>query len=181
MGSVPRWAFPRSVFCPRPCPPSVVPCAAAQGFPPPMLPRGPPLPLFALRWWLSPLAPHGRAQGAPAARWRGRWAFSRVRSDRGAHPTRKARRGTRRASEPGRGVEDPPGGGKTAQGNACRPPSGRTVRYQLRYQNLKALPQIGQYRQYSRTGYPQKGHSGPSGTMIISVLRFSPFYWTVSS
>lgn len=108
-------------------------------------------------------------------------AFFRVRSDRGAHPTRKARRGTRRASEPGRGSKVPREGGKTAQGNACRPPSACSVRYQLRYQNLKALPQIGQYRQYSRTGYPQKGQSGPSGTMTISVLLFSPFYWTVSS
>lgn len=90
-----------------------------------------PPPLFAVRWWLSPLAPQwarSRRACRPLAR---ADAFVRVRSDRGAYPTRKARRGTRRASGPGRGVEDPPGGGKTAQGNACRPPSACTVRYQL--------------------------------------------------
>ena len=130
---------------------------------------------------LSPLAPHVRAPGAPAARWRGRWAFSRVRSDRGAHPTRPARRGTRRAWEPGRGSKIPREGERPRRGTLADLLRPAPCASSLRCQNLKALPQIGQYHQYSRTGYPQKGHSGPSGTMIISVLLFSPFYWTVSS
>lgn len=38
-----------------------------------------------------------------------------------------------------------------------------SVRLQLRLRKGNALPQIGQYRQYSLTGYPQNGHRGPSG------------------
>ena len=174
LGSVPRWAFPRSVFCPRPCPPLVVPCAAARGFPPPLgrrargcarrsAPRSSPAWGPGAFWALgSPrcgcrsLPRDGRAHGAPAARGRGRMAFSRVRLIVDAHPTRQARRGTRRASEPGRGSNIPREGERPRRGTLAALLRPAPCASSLRYQNLKALPQIGQYRQYSRTGYPQK-------------------------
>ena len=42
------------------------------------------------------------------------------------------------------------------------------MRLQLRYRKGNRLPQIGQYRQYSLTGYPQKGQRGPSGACTMT-------------
>lgn len=49
-----------------------------------------------------------------------------------------------------------------------RPPWAGSVRFQLRYRKGNRLPQIGQYRQYSLTGYPQKGQRGPSGACTMT-------------
>lgn len=60
--------------------------------------------------------------------------------------------------------------GRFAQGTLFPRLGAGSVRLQLRYRKGNRLPQIGQYHQYSLTGYPQKGQRGPSGacTMTIS-------------
>ena len=61
--------------------------------------------------------------------------------------------------------------GRFAQGKLFPRLMAGSVRLQLRYRKGNRLPQIGQYRQYSLTGYPQKGQRGPSGacTMTSSI------------
>lgn len=62
-------------------------------------------------------------------------------------------------------------GDRFAQGTFFPRLGAGSVRLQLRYRKGNRLPQIGQYRQYSLTEYPQKGQRGPSGacTMTTSI------------
>ena len=58
--------------------------------------------------------------------------------------------------------------GKFAQGKLFPRLGAGSVRLQLRYRKGNSLPQIGQYHQYSLTGYPQKGQRGPSGACTMT-------------
>lgn len=61
--------------------------------------------------------------------------------------------------------------GRFAQGTFFPRLGAGSVRLQLRYRKGRGwyrLPQIGQYRQYSLTGYPQKGQRGPSGACTMT-------------
>lgn len=58
--------------------------------------------------------------------------------------------------------------GKFAQGTLSPRLGADSVRLQLRYRKGNSLPQIGQYHQYSLTGYPQKGQRGPSGACTMT-------------
>ena len=68
--------------------------------------------------------------------------------------------------------------GKTAQG-PLPPALGWFRALPASLLALKTLPQIGQYRQYSRTGYRQEGHTGPKGMITIETsysVRFIGHY-----
>ena len=161
--------LPRS-FCPPPGPQWVtrLRCGGGGGGgrrPPPPVSAWPPVGTRPRQVWRV----HARMQGAlrgPRGRGPSAYTVYRARTQICGNSKCSTRIGNPGLAELRRGLDSRSKAGKTAQG-PLPPALGWFRALPASLLALKTLPQIGQYRQYSRTGYRQEGHKGPKGMITI--------------
>lgn len=145
--------------------------------PPPPVSAGPPDGTRPRQVWRV----HARMQGArrgPRGRGPSALTVYRVRTQICGNSKCSTRIGNPGLAELRRGLVSRLRAGKTAQG-PLPPALGWFRALPASLLALKTLPQIGQYRQYSRTGYRQEGHTGPKGMITIETsysVRFIGHY-----
>ena len=134
--------------------------------PPPPVSAGPPDGTCPRQVWRV----HARMQGAlrgPRGRGPSAYTVYRARTQICGNSKCSTRIGNPGLAELRRGLVSRLRAGKTAQG-PLPPALGWFRALPASLLALKTLPQIGQYRQYSRTGYRQEGHTGPNGMITIA-------------
>lgn len=134
--------------------------------PPPPVSAGPPDGTCPRQVWRV----HARMQGArrgPRGRGPSALTVYRVRTQICGNSKCSTRIGSPGLAELRRGLVSRLRAGKTAQG-PLPPALGWFRALPAPLLALKTLPQIGQYRQYSRTGYRQEGQTGPKGMITIA-------------
>ena len=162
-----RFCLARSAL--RPAPNGSRVCVVGGGGggrrPPPPVSAWPPVGTRPRQVWRV----HARMQGAlrgPRGRGPSAYPVYRARTQICGNSKCSTRIGNPGLAELRRGLDSRSKAGKTAQG-PLPPALGWFRALPASLLALKTLPQIGQYRQYSRTGYRQEGHKGPKGMITI--------------